>query len=67
MKFIFLEAMQKLIDRIEDKRIIRKYILKVSSLLEVIPYSKKEFKEKNPFIEEIIKNGSKITLRDESI
>ena len=49
-------------NRIEDRRKIRKYILKISSLLEIIPCSRKEFQEKNPFIEEILKNGIKINF-----
>ncbi len=50
-------------DRIEDRKKIRKYILKVSSLLEVIPCSENELKEKNPFIKEILKNGIKIDFK----
>ncbi|SDN88363.1 nucleotidyltransferase domain-containing protein [Desulfonauticus submarinus] len=48
-------------DIIEDKKKIRKYILKISSYLEIIPCSRKEFQKKNPFIKEITKKGLKIT------
>ncbi|MDL1956054.1 MAG: nucleotidyltransferase domain-containing protein [Candidatus Desulfofervidus auxilii] len=54
-------------DRIEDRKKIRKYILKISSYLEIIPCSRKEFQEKNPFIEEIIKSGLKITFSNKSL
>ena len=47
-------------DIIEDRKKIRKYILKISSYLEIIPCSSEEFKKKNPFIEEIIRNGLKV-------
>ena len=47
-------------DRIEDKNKIRKYILKVSSEIEVIPCSREEFKKRTPFIEEILNHGIKI-------
>jgi len=53
--------------RMEDRKKIRKYILKISSHLEIIPCSRKEFQEKNPFIEEIIKSGIKITFSDNAL
>ncbi len=50
---------------IEDKNLIRKYVLKVSSELEIYPCSEKMLKENNPFIQEIIKNGIKIEAKNE--
>ena len=47
-------------DKIEDRKKIRKFVLKISSCLEIIPCSREEFQDKTPFIEEIIKNGLKI-------
>ena len=47
-------------DKIEDRKKIRKYVLKISSCLEIIPCSREEFQDKTPFIEEITKNGLKI-------
>ena len=44
-------------DRIEDKDKIRKVTLSVSSELEVIPFSRKDFQKSNPFVNEIIKTG----------
>ncbi len=49
-------------NRIEDRKKIRKYVLKISSLLEIIPCSRKEFQEKKLFIEEILKNGIKVNF-----
>jgi len=54
-------------DKIEDRKKIRRYILKISSYLEIIPCSREEFQEKNPFIEEITKNGLKITFSNNTL
>jgi len=50
-------------DRIEDRDKIRKITLKVSSEIEVLPCSREEFKEKNPFIKDIIKTGIRINIK----
>ncbi len=44
---IFIEHLEVKIEK------IRKYMVKVSSLLEVIPCSLEDYQEKDPFIEEI--------------
>lgn len=47
-------------DRIKDRDKIRKFTRSVSSLIEVIPFSKDDFNEENPFAKEIINTGIKI-------
>ncbi len=47
-------------NRIEDRKIIRKYVIKISSLLEIIPCSLRDYQKRDPFIEEIVKSGIKI-------
>ncbi len=47
-------------NRIEDRSIIRTITLSVSSAIEVLPFSPKDFNLKNPFAKEIIKHGIKI-------
>ncbi len=49
-------------DRIEDRKKIRKYVLKTSSYIEVIPCSREDFEIGNPFIDNIIRNGVKINF-----
>ena len=44
-------------ERFLDREKIRRIKLKVSKLLEPIPYSPEEFKEGNPFIRHILETG----------
>lgn len=44
-------------ERFEDRKKIRRIKLKISSDLEPIPYSPKDFTDENPFIEKIIETG----------
>ena len=46
--------------RMRDKDKIRKYLLNVSSELDVIPCSREEYKSGDPFIDEILKKGIEI-------
>ena len=48
-------------NRIKDRSKIRTITLSVSSNIEVIPLSLKDFQEKDPFVEEIINTGIEIT------
>ncbi len=48
-------------DRIDDKDKIRKITLSVSSEIEVMPFSPKDFNLQNPFAEEILKTGVRLT------
>jgi predicted nucleotidyltransferase len=47
-------------DRIDDKDKIRKITLSVSSEIEVIPFSPKEFHLRNPLAKEILTTGIKL-------
>ncbi len=47
-------------DRIADKDKIRKITLSVSSAIEVIPFSPKDFNSKNPFAKEILETGIRL-------
>ncbi len=48
-------------NRIKDRSKIRAITLSVSSNIEVIPISLKDFNEKDPFVEEIINTGIDIS------
>lgn len=48
-------------NRIEDRSAIRAITLSVSSAIEVLPFTPKDFNSKNPFVKEIIKHGIKIS------
>ncbi|OQY11507.1 MAG: nucleotidyltransferase [Desulfobacteraceae bacterium 4572_19] len=48
-------------DRIDDKDKIRKITLSVSSEIEVMPFSSKDFNLQNPFVKEILETGVKLT------
>lgn len=48
-------------DRIDDKDKIRSITLSVSSEIEVMPFSPKDFNLQNPFVKEILKTGVKLT------
>jgi predicted nucleotidyltransferase len=47
-------------DRIRDRDKFRKHTRKFSSMIEVIPFSRDDFNEDNPFAREIIKTGIRI-------
>lgn len=47
-------------DRIDDKDKIRSITLSVSSEIEVIPFTPKDFNLQNPFVKEILKTGVKL-------
>ncbi len=47
-------------NRIDDKDKIRMITLSVSSEIEVIPFSPKDFDMRNPFVKEILKTGIKL-------
>jgi predicted nucleotidyltransferase len=47
-------------NRISDRDKIRTYTRHVSSMIEVIPFTRKDFTEDNPFANEIIKTGIRI-------
>ena len=47
-------------DRIDDKDKIRSITLSVSSEIEVIPFSPRDFNLYNPFAKEILKTGIKL-------
>lgn len=47
-------------DRIDDKDKIRKITLSISSEIEVIPFSPKDFNLQNPFAKEILRTGVKL-------
>jgi uncharacterized protein len=47
-------------NRIDDKDKIRKITLSVSSEIEVIPFSPKDFHLENPFVKEILTTGIKL-------
>jgi len=44
-------------NRIKDKNKIRSITLSVSSDLEILPFSPKEFNVNNPFVKEILRTG----------
>lgn len=46
--------------KFEDRKKINPIILKINTSIEVHPFTDKEFKEKNPFIKEILRTGKKI-------
>lgn len=48
-------------DRIDDKDKIRSITLSVSSEIEVMPFSPKDFNLQNPFVKEILRTGVKLT------
>lgn len=48
-------------DRIDDKDKIRRITLSVSSEIEIMPFSPKDFNSQNPFAEEILKTGVRLT------
>lgn len=48
-------------DRIDDKDKIRSITLSVSSEIEVMPFAPNDFNSQNPFVEEILKTGVKLT------
>ncbi len=47
-------------NRIKDKNKIRAFTLSVSSMLEVMPFTPKDFSVENPFAKEIIENGIRV-------
>jgi predicted nucleotidyltransferase len=47
-------------DRIDDKDKIRKITLSISSEIEVIPFSPKDFNLQNPFAKEILTTGIRL-------
>lgn len=47
-------------NRIDDKDIIRRITLSVSSAIEVVPFSPDEFNLQNPFVKEILSTGLKL-------
>ena len=47
-------------DRIRDRDSVRTSTRQVSSLIEVIPFPKKDFNEDNPFAREIMRTGIRI-------
>jgi uncharacterized protein len=47
-------------NRIDDKDMIRKITLSVSSEIEVIPFSPKDFHLQNPLVKEILTTGIKL-------
>ncbi len=51
-------------DRINDKDKIRNITLSVSSEIEVIPFSSKDFNLQDPFVKEILKTGINVSGSD---
>lgn len=49
-------------DRFEDRNMIRKIKLAVSSELEPLPFRPEDFSEENPFIRKIVESGLSISL-----
>ena len=47
-------------NRIDDKDMIRNITLSVSSSIEVMPFSPKDFNLQNPFVKEILRTGIKL-------
>ncbi len=47
-------------DRIRDRDKVRKFTRRVSSMIEVMPFSIEDFNDTNPFAREIIKTGIRI-------
>lgn len=47
-------------DRIKDRDKFRKLTRSVSSMIEIMPFNKNDFNEKNPFAKEIMKTGIRI-------
>ncbi len=47
-------------DRIRDRDRVRSFTRRVSSMIEVIPFARKDFNEGNPFALEIMRTGIKI-------
>jgi uncharacterized protein len=47
-------------DRFNDKKRLNKFVLSTSIDFEIHPFNTKDFNDKNPFVEEIIKTGIRI-------
>jgi len=47
-------------NRIDDKDMIRKITLSVSSAIEVIPFTPDDFNAQNPFAKEILRTGIRL-------